>query len=130
MAGNIFVLGLDEQNLSTLHDVAGFADYRFRPLLSAEELVEADRLPMQSLLDKARRQLSEFDGSVDAIVGYWDFPVSSMVPILCRERGLRAATLESVLKCEHKYWSRVVQSEVIDEYPVRRRAAGRGRAAR
>lgn len=117
MAGNIFVLGLDEQNMRTLHDVAGFADYRFRPLLSVEELVEADRLPMRSLLDTARRQLSEVEGTVDAIVGYWDFPVSSMVPILCRERGLRSATLESVLKCEHKYWSRVVQSEVIDDHP-------------
>ncbi|MGO1737213.1 MAG: ATP-grasp domain-containing protein, partial [Leucobacter sp.] len=34
------------------------------------------------------------------------------------ERGLPHATLESVVKCEHKYWSRLVQSEVIDEYPA------------
>ena len=44
--------------------------------------------------------------------------VSSMVPILChRFRDLCCASLEAVVKCEHKYWSRLEQQKVIDEYP-------------
>jgi biotin carboxylase len=43
--------------------------------------------------------------------------VSTLVPVLCARFGLRGASLESVLRCEHKYWSRLVQREVIDEYP-------------
>lgn len=114
---DIFVLGLDPRNLETLREVEGMDDLRFHPLLSVAELLEADQLPMATLLDKADQQLRNFGDPIDAIVGYWDFPVSSMVPILCERFGLRSATLESVLKCEHKYWSRLEQSAVIDEYP-------------
>jgi biotin carboxylase len=51
------------------------------------------------------------------VVGYWDFPVSSLVPILCHRFDLPGPALEGVLRCEHKYWSRLEQSEVIDEHP-------------
>jgi biotin carboxylase len=40
-----------------------------------------------------------------------------MVPLLCQHLGLRWASLESVVKCEHKYWSRLEQRRVINEYP-------------
>ncbi|NGO15189.1 ATP-grasp domain-containing protein [Streptomyces sp. HC44] len=113
---NIFVLGLDEENLEVLLGVPGAADYRYHPLLSQGEL-QFSGTPVSDLLDKAERQLREFRGSVDAIVGYWDFPVSMMVPILCRRFGLRSPSLESVVKCEHKYWSRLEQQKAITEYP-------------
>ena len=114
---NIFVLGLDELNLETLQGIPHLAHYRFRPLLSVDELLYADEIRLDDLLSKARGQLESFDGSIDAIVGYWDFPVSSMLPILCAQFGLRSPTLEAVVKCEHKYWSRLEQQKVIDEYP-------------
>lgn len=117
MSKNIFVLGLDEGNLATFRNLAATSAYNFHPLLSVAELVEADELPIEDMLKKADQQLRDFDGSIDAIVGYWDFPVSSMVPILCGRFGLRSASLESVLKCEHKYWSRLEQRKVIDEHP-------------
>ena len=114
---NVLVLGLDDLNLDTLRDLPAARDYRFHPLLSPQELLEAERLDLRALLDKARRQIKDFDGEVHGIVGYWDFPVSSMVPILCAEFDLPAARLEAVVKCEHKYWSRVEQQKVIDEHP-------------
>ncbi|RNL82477.1 ATP-grasp domain-containing protein [Halostreptopolyspora alba] len=117
MRENIFVLGLDRINLETLRDLPHLARYRFHALLDVDELVGADEIPLAELLDKAREQLRSFDGSVDAIIGYWDFPVSSMVPLLCEEFGLRSAPLDAVVRCEHKYWSRLTQAEVIDEHP-------------
>jgi biotin carboxylase len=114
---NVFVLGLDDLNLDTLRDLPAARDYRFRALLSPEELLEAERLDLPTLLDKARTQIKDFDGDVHGIVGYWDFPVSSMVPILCAEFDLPGATLEAVVKCEHKYWSRLEQQKVIDAHP-------------
>lgn len=67
---------------------------------------------------QGRRQLEKFEGPVDAIIGFWDFPVSSMVPILCQRFGkLCCASLEAVVKYEHKYWSRLERQKVIDEYP-------------
>lgn len=76
-----------------------------------------EQVPMRRLLEKAERRLAAFDGPVDAIVGYWDFPVSSMVPILCERHGLPSASLESVVKCENKYWSRLEQQKACDAHP-------------
>nr|WP_199430040.1 ATP-grasp domain-containing protein [Qaidamihabitans albus] len=102
--------------MRTLHDVPGSVHYRFHGLLSVEE-VQSGEIPVADLIEKAERQLDEFDGEIGAIIGYWDFPVSTMVPILCRRYGLPSADLEPVVKCEHKYWSRLEQQNVIDEYP-------------
>ncbi len=117
MPENIFVLGLDELNLETLGSLPHLSQYRFHSLLDVVELTEAEEIDLAGLLDKAERQLEAFDGSVDAIVGYWDFPVTAMVPILCKRFGLPSAPLDAVVKCEHKYWSRLEQRQVIDAYP-------------
>ncbi|MET8678974.1 ATP-grasp domain-containing protein [Streptomyces sp. NPDC004647] len=113
---NIFVIGLDEENLDTLRRVPLVAAYRFHPLLDVEEL-QIGEIDVADLISKAEAQLDAFDGNIDGIVGYWDFPVSTIVPILCERYGLRSSSLESVVKCEHKYWSRLEQQKVIDEHP-------------
>lgn len=113
---NIFVLGLDEQNRATLSALPGAEQYRFHQLLRRDELVK-EEIEWDNALAAAQSRLDGFDGSVDAVVGYWDFPVSSLVPVLCARRGLPCASLEAVLKCEHKYWSRLEQRRSIDEHP-------------
>ena len=49
------------------------------------------------------------------MITHWDFPVSTMLPVINREMGLRYVPLVSMLKCEHKYWSRVEQKRVVPE---------------
>src|SRR5690625_3887573 len=61
--------------------------------------------------------IDAFDGPVDAIIGFWDFPVSSIVPLLRERYGLPTTDLADVVKCEHKYWSRLIQQQVIEEIP-------------
>ncbi|MGE6735814.1 ATP-grasp domain-containing protein [Streptomyces sp. NPDC059900] len=116
MPRNIFVLGLDEANLPTLRAVPGARDYVFHPLLTVEELQNGE-VSVPGLLADAERVLDAFDGHIDAIVGYWDFPVSTLVPILAERYGTRSTSLESVVKCEHKYWSRLEQQRVTDAHP-------------
>ncbi len=114
---NIFVVGLDDLNEAALLRLPGASQFRFHQLLTGEALLAPDRnVPV--LLAAAQRQLDAFDGSIDAIVGYWDFPISMMVPILCARHGLPAASLRSVVACEHKYWSRLEQQKVITEIPA------------
>ncbi|GAB3006617.1 ATP-grasp domain-containing protein [Amycolatopsis acidiphila] len=113
---DIFVLGLDEANLRTLRRVPGAEGYRFHPLLTVADIQEGE-IPIADLIEKAKRELEDFGGEIDAIVGYWDFPVTSMVPVLCRRYGLPSPNLEGVIKAEHKYWSRLEQAKVIDNYP-------------
>ena len=115
---NIFVVGLDPFNLKLLQAVRHAEDYAFHGLLDYDEIVGAPRFDMEPLLEKARATLRGFSEPIDAIVGYWDFPTILMMPILRREFGLRGPTLESVLRCEHKYWSRIEQSKVVpDQVP-------------
>ena len=117
MVENVFVLGLDAHNADILLGLPDADRYRFHPLLSDGELSGGESVDLPGLLDAAQRQVEAFDGPVHALVGFWDFPVSTMVPILCERLGLRWATLEAVVKCEHKYWSRLEQAKVIDEIP-------------
>ncbi|MFH8344127.1 acetyl-CoA carboxylase biotin carboxylase subunit family protein [Streptomyces sp. NPDC018045] len=114
---NIFVLGLEEANLPALHDVPDADRYRFHPLLTVREL-QVGEVSVPDLLKKAQCVLDSFDGSIDAIVGYWDFPVSTLVPILSERYGTRSTSLESVVKCEHKYWSRLEQEKAVDSHPA------------
>jgi hypothetical protein len=115
---NVFVLGLDELNLGVLEALPGADGLRFHRLLDRDDLRDMAHLDLPARLAQAERILRDFDGSVDAVVGYWDFPVSSLVPILCHRFGLPGPELEGVLRCEHKYWSRLEQSEVIAEHPA------------
>lgn len=114
---NVYVLGLDEHNREALESIPDAQRYAFHGLLSPEELF-GEEIPIAGLLDRASAALENADTPVDAIVGYWDFPVSSMVPILAERFGVRSASLEAIVKCEHKYWSRLEQAAVIDEYPA------------
>ncbi|MUL40712.1 ATP-grasp domain-containing protein [Streptomonospora sp. PA3] len=116
MSENVFVLGMDEHNRAALAEIPGVV---FHPLLTIDRVHSYvhENDDLSALLDEARAELDAFDGPVHGILGYWDFPVSTVVPILCAERGLPAPSLESVVKCEHKYWSRLEQAEVIDELP-------------
>lgn len=117
MRKNIFVVGLDPFNNRKLSAIAQKKGYAIHSLLDVREVKGRKNLPMEELLAKAKKTLRAFPGKVDAIVGYWDFPVTCLTPYLCKHMGLPTPTLESVLKCGNKYWSRVEQSKVIEEHP-------------
>lgn len=87
----------------------------FRGLLSYEALVDVATIDFGSLLSAAREELSAFPDEVDAIIPHWDFPVSVISPVPAEELCLPAPSLESILKCEHKYWSRLEQRRSVPE---------------
>jgi hypothetical protein len=116
MADNVFVLGPDQHNTRVLDRMPDAGSCRFHPLLSWEELF-AERIAFDDLLASAQDRLAAFAGPIDAIIGFWDFPVSAMLPLLRARCGLFTGPVEEVVMCEHKYWSRLIQRAVIDEYP-------------
>lgn len=112
---NLFVVGLDDVHLSQLQTLPDAAHYCFHPLFRQSELKHQEEFPVARLLDEGCRALRDFAGKVDAVIGYWDFPVSTTLPILRKAVDLPGPALEAVLKCEHKYWSRLLQAEAIPE---------------
>ncbi|WP_416139462.1 ATP-grasp domain-containing protein [Halomonas sp. HK25] len=113
---NIFVVGLNDFNRERLETLRGAERYRFLGVIEPEAVYDTELFDIGAMLDEATARLEAFDGTIDAIVGYMDFPVSTMLPILCERFGTRSTSLESLLKCEHKYWSRRVQREVIPDH--------------
>lgn len=118
MVKNIFVVGLDEFNLERLNSIRNADHYKFHSLLQLDKVKSPGYFPIEDELERAANELRSFDGSIDAIIGFWDFPVSLMVPILAHQFGAASPPLRSVVKCEHKYWSRREQHDVIpDQIP-------------
>jgi hypothetical protein len=112
---HIFVLALDDFNLELLRGIRAAEQFRFHPLLDFADLVRAPHYPMADLLARAERQLREFPERIAGLICHWDFPSSTMAPVLRRRFGLIGPSLESVLRCEHKYWSRLLQRQVVPE---------------
>jgi hypothetical protein len=90
---DIFVLGLDEPNRALLRTLPGATDLRLHHLLDLDTLRHTSTISVRDLLAKAQQQLDAIDGHIDTIVGYWHFPVTQMVPILCDRHGLPAPSL-------------------------------------
>lgn len=113
---NVFVLCMDEHNRKVLEAMPDADQYQFHPVLSFDAIM-GDEIAFGAVLAAAERILDNVEVPIDAIIGFWDFPVSSLIPLLRRRYGLPSAALEEVVMCEHKYWSRLIQREVIDECP-------------
>ena len=112
---NVFIVGLDDFNLQKAKATTFEAECEFHGLIDHDKLITPESYDIKATIDEALETLSAFDGNVDAIIAHWDFPVSTMVPILNRESGLRYVPLVSMLKCEHKYWGRLEQKMVVPE---------------
>jgi len=116
MTSNVFVLGLNDFNLAKLKRIRGAEDIAFHGVIDPAAVYDTEEFDIPALLQEAEARIGGFDGQVDAIIGYMDFPVSTMLPLLCRKFGTRNTSLQSLLKCEHKYWSRTAQREVIPDF--------------
>ncbi|MBW3590953.1 MAG: D-alanine--D-alanine ligase, partial [Actinobacteria bacterium] len=116
---NLFVIGFNEFHRPLLEAVTETQGCNFHPLLRQEELLNSERIPIRQLVQEAHRRLDEFEGSVDGVCTYWDFPASCIVSIVAEERGLPHVPIEAILRCEHKYWSRVEQQKVIPNHVPR-----------
>ncbi len=117
---NVFIIGLDDFNRKMLRSMSDAGSYTFHGVIDPAEVYDTYDFPIEDMLVRAEQQIGQWQqrtgGTVDAITGYMDFPVSTMLPLLCERFGARSPSLESLLKCEHKYWSRLVQREVIPEH--------------
>ena len=120
MNKNIFIVGLDDFNRNLLERTPHASEYIFHGLLHPAEVYDTYDFPIPDMVRRSIEQIRSFKRTtgqpVDAICGYHDFPVSTMLPLICKEFGTRSPSLESLLKCEHKYWSRLEQKKSIPEH--------------
>ena len=112
---NIYVVGLDAFHHRLLETVRGAEHYRFHGLIPYREIVNPESYSIDELLAHGRRQIEGAADGVDAIIGHWDFPTTSLLPVLRGFAGLGGPRLEAMLTSDHKYWARCAQSLVAPE---------------
>jgi len=113
---NVFIVGMDQFNLEKLQRLPQAAECDFHTALDISDIRNVDEYDIVALIDKAAAAMENFDGTVDAVASFYDFPGTVLVPILAERFGLPGPSLESVLKCENKYWSRLEQQKVIPDF--------------
>ncbi|MBD3225291.1 MAG: ATP-grasp domain-containing protein [Caldithrix sp.] len=113
---NVFIVGLDAFNKQKLENLPQAKECNFHAALDITDIRNVDHFDMKKLIDKAIRTLETFDGTVDGVTCYYDFPATDIVPILAEHFNLPGPNLESIMKCENKYWSRIEQHKVIPDH--------------
>ena len=118
MKKQIFVIGLDEFNMKKLQNLPDADRYEFHPALEVSEMRQIEKYDMNELINLCTKRIEE-NGKIDAIVSFYDFPGTTLLPIIAEKYQLPGPSLESIMKCENKFWSRLEQSKVIaDHIPV------------
>ena len=111
---HVHVIAPDAINQKKLENLASQAgDLEIHPVGKPERIAYAKEFSFRNLLEELETELSESESPVDALIGIWDFPSSLLVPLLARRLNLNWASPEAVMRCEHKYWSRCLQKEVV-----------------
>jgi hypothetical protein len=116
MKKNIFVVGMDSFNLEKLEKVPAAEGCVFHSAIDIDEIRNVDKFDVEKLLSVAENRMRAVEGGPAGVITYFDFPAQDMVPILASRMGLPGPSFESVLKCEHKYWSRLEQQKVISKH--------------
>ena len=112
----IAVVGADDHNLDMIRAIPEADQWTLERVLEWEE-VQPDhgRIDFDELYDRARSRIDSLDRKPDAIIGYLDFPVTSLVALLSRDYGLPGASPEAVASCEHKFWMREIERRTMPE---------------
>ncbi len=112
---HIFIFGLDRFHQEQLSQMRDRDRYSLRSLLNVDDLFNRPSYSLEDLVTRACAELEAFPYPIAGVTGYWDFPTTDLIPLVAAEFGLPGPTLESVIKCEHKYLSRMEQRLVVPE---------------
>ncbi len=116
MSRNVFVIAMDDFNLETMKGLRESERYSFHSLLPQDKVLKADEYDYDELVREADEELQNFDGSVDAVVTWWDFPSTGLLPVISELWDLPGPDLRSIVSLEHKYWSRLEQRSVANDH--------------
>ena len=113
---NVFFVGLDDFNRRTLNELPAAAECEFHAALTLDEMRGEGREGIARLIEIAAERMENVPGGPDGVASFFDFPGTILASILAERFGLPGPSLEAVMKCEHKYWSRLEQKKVVPDH--------------
>ncbi|MGF1453762.1 MAG: acetyl-CoA carboxylase biotin carboxylase subunit family protein [Alphaproteobacteria bacterium] len=112
---HVFFVGLDDYNKQTLATLPQARECEFHAALTFDEMRDDPDVPIRELIELAASRMEAIPGGPAGVTSFFDFPGTIISAILAERFGLPGPGLESLLKCEHKYWSRMEQQKVAAE---------------
>ncbi|MFP4612867.1 MAG: ATP-grasp domain-containing protein [Spirochaetaceae bacterium] len=112
---HVFVIGAEPFNMERLEHLPAAETCEFHSALDLADIRHVDEYDMEAIIRATFDNIKKAGVSADAVVAYFDFPASTLLPIVAQRFGLRGPTVRSVLKCENKFWSRIEQRRVAVE---------------
>ncbi len=113
---HLFVLGAEPFNMERLTHLPAAEYCEFHSGLDLADVRHIEEFDMEAIIDETFEKIASAGVPVDGVVAYFDFPASTLVPIVAQRFGLRGPTVRSVMKCENKFWSRIEQRKVAVEH--------------
>lgn len=113
---HVFVIGLDDFNRQKLRTLPLAEEIEFYTALTYRDIQSGRKLDIRKLIHLADHRIRGAGVSVDAIISFYDFPATLLVPVLAKRFDVPAPALEEILTCEHKLWSRMAQQKIIPGY--------------
>lgn len=117
-AQTLFHLGLDERAPRYSRRLGRADPLEVLPLASEADLRSASAASVSEILTAARSRLARAGAARrrHGVVGDLGAPISLLLPLLRDPFDLPGPRFESVLKCDHKYLSRLVQRQTTPEH--------------
>lgn len=112
---HIFVVGLEPHQRQILERLPAADGMCFHALIPAERLRGVEELPIERLYREGSATLAARGGPIDGIIALLDFPATEIAALLARDHGLPGPPLEAILRCNHKYWSRLLQEQAAPQ---------------
>src|SRR6056297_1991308 len=111
MTTTVGIVGYVEETRRFLESHLQRPDLRLVNIISREEImIHGPDYPFEERLETGLNRLRE--SGATAVITYWDFPANLLTAFIANRAGLPYASIEAVMKCEHKYWFRRVQTRV------------------
>ena len=113
---SVFFVGLDDFNRETLATLPQAAEVDFKPALTLAEMRDDPDVDIHALIELAAGRMAAEPGGPAGVASFFDFPGTVIAAALAERFGLPGPDLESLFKCEHKYWSRLEQQKVAADH--------------
>jgi hypothetical protein len=121
----LVLIGVPDEDLDLLTRIPGAAGLEFIRIGDYEAATDPLRCDPDAFIADVLAQVRADPQGFDGILQLDDYPSSMLMPLIARELGLPATPVESVFRCEHKLWSRVIQRGQV---PGRFRASRQSRS--
>lgn len=110
----VLIIAPNDYTMRHLDRIPNADDFEFIPVGSSADCMSSSPKSFEQLFAMADEAVTRHS-EVAGVISPWDFPASSVVAAVAEKHDLPGPGLKAAAKCEHKYWSRLLQREAVPD---------------